>query len=115
MWSKAYPLESRGLDPEGFLPGLVRRDGLKILVQTFMRQIHGVGDSSHRLKADETASAFFGRKYDQRCVFRPEDDFDLLSLPGDCHFGLSRSLPGQIAEHIIQAEVLERDGLRRGE
>ena len=40
-------------DPKTFLPYPAGLDGLELLIESFLREIHRVGDSGHRFEADE--------------------------------------------------------------
>src|SRR4030095_2078423 len=88
------PLEPRRLHPEAGFPFPALRNRLQLLIETLLREIHGVGDSGHRFKGDEVrivgaalrrltsaACRRSGRPDHNRAPVRVHHDVELLPFP----------------------------------
>src|ERR1017187_9474759 len=108
------PLRSKPgrLDPEALLPRLPGRDVLQLLINALLREVHRVGDTGHRLEADEVLRRP-GREPDyRRFVIRTERYFDLLGLALDPHCGSAVGVADEVAEKIVELQAFQRAALR---
>src|SRR5436190_13639051 len=103
-------LEPARFDPETLAPSAARRNALQILVQSTCREIQRVDNAGRRLDADE--GPLLRRPERHGSVVRAEADVEALRFAGDSDRRSALQVSQQIGEHIVEAVLPERRGLR---
>ena len=118
--------ESRRLYPEARFPTPAGGNLLEFLVETFLGEVHGVGDTGHWFECDEVRIALAGlptaarggrgrRPYHDGTPVGTEHDVKLLMFSFHDHVRAALCVAHQIAKHIVEVVVLEGRCLRIGE
>src|SRR5579872_7209224 len=100
--------QSGSAHPEALGPGAAWRYALQVRILALVIQVHGVGDSGHRLEADEVlglAVGGVGLPHNRSLPFRPEKNLHHLAGAGNVEAGAAIGVAIEIDKTIIERAI----------